>query len=240
LTQRQWLSEAVTAFQSLAAVVYEADSYEGVYEAICRAALAAVPGCDHASVVTMRAGEKSVCVAATDDVARRVDELEREVEQGPCLDAILTQRFECDPDITQAPSWPLLAERVVAETSVRGMVGYRILVGDRKAGALNLYSDTPGALTPDNGSIGAIVAAFASVTLTAAAEHQSARSLRDALDSNREIGKAVGLLMATNSMSDEEAFGVLRDASSKLNLRLAVVARRVVADHNGEPDVVLD
>jgi hypothetical protein len=237
VTRGRW-TEAVSAFQSLAELIYGADSYEGVFEAICRASVAAVPGCDHASIVTMRAGEKSVCEAASDDVARRVDELEREVDEGPCLDAILTQRFECDPDITQDPSWPRLAARVVAETPVRGMVGYRILVGDRKAGGLTLLSDTPGALTPEAGSIGAIVAAFASVSLAAAAAHQSARSLREALDSNREIGKAVGLLMATHGVSDEEAFGVLRDASSKLNVRLAVVARRVVAEHNGDIDVV--
>lgn len=236
MTEPLPLDEAVAAFGSLAELIYQADSYEEVYEAICRTALEAVPGCDHACVITMRAGEKTVCEAATDDIARRVDQLERETGEGPCLDAILTQRFECDPDITQNAAWPRLAERVLAETPVRGMVGYRILVGDRKAGALNLLADTPGALTPEAASIGAIVAAFASVALAAAAEHASARSLREALDSNREIGKAVGLLMATNGISDEEAFDLLRQASSKLNLRLALVAKRVVAEHNADVD----
>ena len=225
------LDESVQAFQALARLVYKADSYDEIYDAICRTAVDAVPGCDHACVTTMQAGAETVTEAATDPIARHVDDLERETREGPCLDAILTQRFECDPDITDAPSWPRLAERVVAETPVRGMVGYRIVVGGRKAGALNLFSDTPGALTPDVGSVGAIVAAFASVALAAAAEHESARSLRDALDSNREIGKAIGLLMATNRIGDEEAFGVLRQASSRLNTRLAQVARRVVEHH---------
>lgn len=228
--------DAAAAFQAVAELVYQGDSYEGIYEAICHAALQAVPGCDHAAVTTMRAGEKTVCEAATDAIARRVDELEREVDEGPCLDAILSQRFECDPDITKNASWPRLAERVLDETPVRGMVGYRILVGDRKAGALNLLSDTPGALTAESASMGAIVASFASVALTAASAHESARSLRDALDSNREIGKAIGLLMATNQMSDDEAFGTLREASSKLNLRLALVARHLVNEHKGDPE----
>lgn len=235
MTQQQApFDEAVKAFQALADLIYQADSYEEVYDAICRTAVGAVPGCDHAAVMTMRAGESPVCEAATDEIARRIDELERETGEGPCLDAILTQSFECDSDITNGSSWPRLAERVLAETPVRGMVGYRILIGDRKAGALNLFSDTAGALTPDAGSIGAIMAAFASVALSAASEHESARSLRDALDSNREIGKAIGLLMATNGLSDQEAFGMLRDASSKLNLRLAIVARQVVEQHNDD------
>jgi transcriptional regulator with GAF, ATPase, and Fis domain len=234
MTDETALDEAVNAFQALARLVYAADSYDEIYDALCRAAVEAVPGCDHACVTTMQAGKPSVTEAATSEVARHVDDLERETGEGPCLDAILTQSFECDPDIRVDPSWPRLAERTLAETPVRGMVGYRIVVGGRKAGALNLFSETPGALTPDVGSIGAILAAFASVALAAAAEHESARSLRDALDSNREIGKAIGLLMATNNIGDEEAFGVLREASSKLNLRLALVARRVVEQHHDD------
>jgi transcriptional regulator with GAF, ATPase, and Fis domain len=234
VTEQLSMDEAVKAFQSLAELVYQADSYAEVYDAICRTALGAVPGCDHACVMTMRAGESPVCEAATDPIGRRVDELERETGEGPCLDAILTQRYECDADIAVGPSWPRLAERVLAETPVRGMVGYRILVGDRKAGALNLFSDTPGAFTPEAGSMGAIMAAFASVALSAAAEHESARSLREALDSNREIGKAIGVLMATNGIDDQEAFRMLRDASSRLNLRLALVARRLVEQHNDD------
>ncbi|GAB7005212.1 GAF and ANTAR domain-containing protein [Nocardioides sp. AN3] len=238
MTQPLPLDESATAFQALADLVYQADSFAEVYDAICRTALEAVPGCDHAAVTTMRAGEKPVCEAATDEIARRIDELERETGEGPCLDAILTQSFECEPDITAGSAWPRLAERVLAETPVRGMVGYRILVGDRKAGALNLFSDTPGALTPETASVGAIVASFASVALAAAAEHASAQSLREALDSNREIGKAIGLLMATEGIGDEEAFGKLREASSKLNLRLSLVARRLVDHHNGDADSV--
>jgi hypothetical protein len=230
------LDEGVKAFESLAELIYQADSYAEIYDAICRAAVDAVPGCDHACVTTMRAGEPSVCEAATDGVARRIDELERETGEGPCLDAILSQVYECDPDITEDCAWPRLAERVLAETPVRGMAGYRIFVGDRKAGALNLFSDTPGAFTREVGNMGAIMASFASVALAAAAEHQSATGLRDALDSNREIGKAMGVLMATHGISDEDAFRLLREASSKMNTRLADVARRLVEQHNADAD----
>jgi transcriptional regulator with GAF, ATPase, and Fis domain len=236
MTDASRLGEAAKAFHALADLIYRADSYAEVYDAICRTALSAVPGCDHASVVTMRAGQETVCEAATDAVARRIDELERETGEGPCLDAILTQSFECDPDVEDRPSWPRLARRVLAETPVRGMAGYRIVVGDRKAGALNLFSDTPGAFTPEAASAGAIMAAFASVALAAASEQESARSLREALASNREIGKAIGLLMATHRISDEQAFGLLRDTSSKLNVRLAQVASRLVERHNVDVD----
>jgi len=228
------LEEAAATFQRLAELIYKGESFEGIYAAIVETACDVVPGCDRACVTTMRAGSPPVCEAATDEIARRVDDLERETGEGPCLDAILSQRFEFDPDISHESAWPNLARRVLAETPVRGMLGFRILVGERKAGALNLFADAPGQLTDESAGIGAIVAAFASVALAASAHLEDAATLRQALGSNREIGKAVGLLMATHGVSDDAAFDQLRDASSRLNVRLAEVARRLVDKHNDD------
>lgn len=224
-------AEPAAAFAALAQLVYQGASFDEVYEAVCRTAVAVVPGCDHACVTTIRAGGRANCEGPTDEVARRFDAIEREVREGPCVDAIRTERFELDPDITQHAAWPRLAERVLAELPVRGMLGYRILTGERKVAALNLLSDTPGALTEESARFGAIVAAFASVVLTAAAERQTAASLRTALDNSREIGKAIGILMATYEVGDEEAFEMLRSASNRLNVRLATLAQQVLDEH---------
>ncbi|GAB4013999.1 GAF and ANTAR domain-containing protein [Nocardioides ultimimeridianus] len=232
--------EAAEAFASLAQVLYRSDSYAEVYEQLCRTAVDLVPGCDHACIVTVSAGQRPELQATTDDIAARIDRLEWECGEGPCVDAILSDRFECDPNITQHPTWPRLAARVLRETPVRGMVGYRILMGGRKIGALNLFSDTPGALTESGADAGAILAAFASVAITAAGQKAEARTLRDGLASNREIGKAVGLLMATHSLGDEEAFAVLRQASTTLNRRLADIARQIVEEHNARAGASAD
>lgn len=232
MTQPTALGAAASAFTDLADLVYGGESYDGVHEAICKVAVEVVPGCDHACVTIMRAGERPECHGATDDVARLVDELEWQTGEGPCLDAIMSNRFEWDPDITRNSAWPALAERALRETPVRGMIGYRLLAGERKAGALNLFSDTPGAFTEGAADMGAIVASFASVAITAANRQEAADSLRAGLESNREVGKAVGLLMATHGSTDEQAFAMLRDASSRLNVRLADIARQAVRDHN--------
>lgn len=226
--------DAAEAFRHLAELVYRGTTYETIYQAICRLALDAVPGCDHVCVTTTTAGGEPRREAVSDEIAALVDELEWKTGEGPCVDAILTDRYELDPDITQGSVWPELARHVLEQTPVRGMVGYRIMDGARKVGALNLYSDTPGALTEESATMGAIVAAFASVALTAAAQHQSAGSLREALDSNREIGKAIGILMATRQLSDEDAFALLRRTSNEMNVRLAVVAQELLSRHGGE------
>ena len=235
MVKRESSDDAAEAFRRLADLVYRGATFDTIHQAICDIALTAVPGCDHACVTTITADGEPHQEAASDDTALLVDRLEWQTGEGPCVDAVLSDRYELDPDITSASVWPQLARLVVEQTSVRGMAGYRIMDGTRKAGALNLYSDTPGALTAESARMGAVVAAFASVALTAAAQHQSVSSLREALDSNREIGKAIGMLMATHQLSDEEAFALLRKTSNELNVRLAVVAQKLLSRHGHGP-----
>jgi hypothetical protein len=230
------LDEAASTFSILAQLVYHGQTYAEVYTEICRIAPIVVPGCDRACITTISAGEQPVLEATTDEIAALVDGMEWEVGEGPCVDAILTQRFEWDPDITRHPTWPKLADRILAETPVRGMIGYRIVVNDRKVGALNMFSDAAGAFTQEDADMGAILVSFASVALTAAGQREEAASLRKGMLSNREIGKAVGMLMVTHDLSDEDAFQRLRQASNRLNTRLADVAQRVVAGHRADSD----
>ncbi|HET8602487.1 MAG TPA: GAF and ANTAR domain-containing protein [Marmoricola sp.] len=226
-------SASAAALHSLAEVVYGSSSYEEIYSAISRTAVEVIPGCDHACITTMVAGKGLECHGATDPVAEQVDEFERQVGEGPCLDAIMERSSQIDPDITHRPTWPELSRLVLAHTPVRGMIGYRLLVGDRKAGALNVLADVPGALTSESADLGAVLAAFASTALGAAAHSERADGLLQALQSNREIGQAVGFLMATHGIDQGTAMALLRQVSMNLNVRLREVALHVL-DKRGE------
>jgi AmiR/NasT family two-component response regulator len=59
------------------------------------------------------------------------------------------------------------------------------------------------------------------------AEDRSA-NLERALSSNRQIGAAVGILMALHKLTSDGAFALLREASNKTNRRLRDVADQVV------------
>ncbi len=224
-------ADTALVFRTLADIVYTGDDFTRVYEAVCAAAPQVVKGCDHASLM-LRKGHDLVTAAANDEVARRVDALERELTEGPCVDAITEDSTYVDDDLTGGSRWPRLAERVLAETPIRGMVGFRLVAGPDRSGALNLFSDTPGALSQQSLHEGMVLASFVSVSVYAAHERRSARTLREGLTSNREIGKAVGLMMAFHKISDAEAFDLLRKASQDMNLKVAEVARQVVEHHN--------
>ncbi|HET6625648.1 MAG TPA: GAF and ANTAR domain-containing protein [Nocardioidaceae bacterium] len=221
-------------FMQMAEIVYARASYRDVYDSICATAVEVIPGCDHVCISSLRAGRELTCEGANDEVASLVDRFERETGQGPCLDAILDESYQHDPDITVHSTWPELSKQVLEHTPVRSMIGYRLLVGGRKAGALNIFGDVPGALTERSAEIGAIVAAFASVALAGLSHHERAETLKRGLETNREIGKAIGLLMATHHIDDAAAFDVLRRASSEMNVKLAEIARRVVDDQKAD------
>jgi hypothetical protein len=225
------LPSSSEVFRRLADVVYLSDDFAGIYESVVRAAPQLVEGCHHASLMVHRDG-RFMTVASSDEVAASVDAHEREIGEGPCLDAIIEESVHHDADLTDGSPWPRLAERVLAQTSVRSMAGFRIRTGDDSSAALNLFSDTPGGLTERSVDQGIVLASFISVALVASHERRSARTLRAGLASNREIGKAMGLMMAFHKVGDDEAFAMLRRASQDLNVKLSEVARQIVEHHN--------
>ncbi|OBH85735.1 GAF and ANTAR domain-containing protein [Mycobacterium scrofulaceum] len=221
-----------TVFAALAEIIYQGSDAGQMYAAICVAATLVVPGCDHASLL-VREGDRYVTVGASDRLAQEVDELERRSGDGPCIDAIEEETPQIDPDLTSPSLWPKLAKVLVAETPVRGAMGFRLLVDKRKAAALNLFSDTPNLFDAEAAGRAAVLASFASVAINAVAKGEDASSLRRGLMSNREIGKAVGMLMLLHDMSEDQAFELLRRHSQSLNIKLADVAR-VVIERRGQ------
>ncbi|MFC9555400.1 GAF and ANTAR domain-containing protein [Rhodococcus sp. NPDC056960] len=225
------VGKSAATFAALADLLYAGQDFGHVHQAVCDAAPRLVEGCEHASLM-LREGSRYVTAAASDEVAARVDEFERIENEGPCVDAIVSDTPQFETDLAAGSQWPRLSRRVLAHTPVRGAAGFRLVILGRKVGALNLFSDTPGALTTTSVEQGIMLASFAAVALAAVHEHVEAETLRAGLVSNREIGKAVGLLMAFHNISENQAMEILKTTSQDMNLKLATVAQEIVAHHH--------
>lgn len=222
------------AFARLGELLYSSTNYHDLHLAICHAAQRLVTGCDHASLM-LREGDCWTTPAATDEWAQAIDRLEREAGEGPCIDAIVDETPQLAPDLTDPDApWPGLRKALLASTPIRGMLGFRIVRERRTEAALNLFSDRAGGFSDDGVDQAAVVAAFCSVALQAAADRMEVTTLRAGLASNREIGKAIGLLMAHHRVDDDEAFTILRRTSNELNLKLAKVADKVIEGHSAQ------
>ena len=227
-------ADPATVFAALAEIIYQGSDAKEMYAAICVAATLAVRGCDHASLL-VRENDRYVTMGASDRLAQHVDDLERRAGDGPCIDAIEEETPRIDTNLTTPSHWPKLASVLVAETPVRGAMGFRLLVDKHKGAALNLFSDTPNLFDAESAGRAAVLASFASVAINAIAKGEDAASLRRGLLSNREIGKAVGMLMLLHEMSENEAFDLLRRQSQALNIKLAEVARAVIENRGRLP-----
>lgn len=225
--------ELLTTFRTLAEVVYSGDSHTSVQESLCHAAVELVEGCDHASLMVRRQGRVRTA-AASDEIALAADALELELGEGPCLDALDDDQPDahfCN-DLQDGCQWPGLAARLRADLGLEGMAGFRIRQDGAKVGALNIFSDTTGGLRPVSLDQASLLSSFASVALAAADRGEEASTLRLGLESNREIGKAVGLLMAMHEVDADEAFGLLAKVSQEMNLKVADVAAQLIAKHH--------
>jgi hypothetical protein len=131
-------------------------------------------------------------------------------------------------DLMTDPRWPEFGVRAAEETGVRSMMSFQPALSTTTLGALNLYSRKPEAFDERTHAIGAILAAYAAVAVNAAQQQHKAEQLDHALASSRQIGIAMGILMAYRRCTEDEAFLALRNASDRLHVKLRDVAARVV------------
>jgi GAF domain-containing protein len=221
-------------FMQLAQLFRDGGSPQETCEVIARAWLDVVGGCDHAGVAVLSPTGVFTTLSATDHVAEIADALQRETGEGPCLEASVEEDIKHDGDLAENPTWPRFAGRLLELTPVRSSLACPLVLDGRRGGALNMVGDRTGAFTPDDVANAAVLASFASVAVAASLERENSAQLRVALDTNRTIGAAVGILMATHNLPQEAAFSMLSAASQRVNRKLSDLAAGIV-ENTGRP-----
>lgn len=216
------------AFADIARQLQAESNPAKTQERVTRAAVATIGGCDHAAISIVRRRGGVETVAATDDVPAEVDAIQYDVGEGPCLDAMSGHESDVIDDLAADERWPAFSRRAVEETGVRSMLSFRLFVQGDTIGALNLYSRRRAAFDEYSVAVGTVLAAHAAIALSAARDHERAGQLEDALQSNREIGMAIGVLMGRGGVTQDQAFTLLRRASQHLHRKLREVAGEVV------------
>ncbi len=226
----QW-EDLAEAFAEVARSLRAEHSVQTTLERIVHLAADTIDGCDHACVSLVRRGEITT-PAANDEVGPKVDEIQYEVSEGPCLDAIREHEVFVTDDLSREERWPHFSQRVAEATGVRSALSYRLFVEADTLGALNLYSKGTAAFSEEDQAVGSIFAAHAAVALSAALNQQQ---LEEAVASRDVIGQAKGILMARQQVTADEAFEMLRRASQRLNVKLREVAKRVAGTGTAPP-----
>jgi GAF domain-containing protein len=214
-------------FAEIARELQAEKSPEEVLQRIVTVAVEIVEGCDHAGISIVHRHHRVDTPAASDDVPIAVDAIQYETRQGPCLEAIESHESYLIDDLSTEDRWPAFSRRCAEETGVLSMLSMRLFVEEDTIGALNMYSRQADAFDEHARAVGAVLAAHAAVAITTSRVRERAENLEKALESNREIGIAVGILMARGPQSREQAFDALRRASQHLHVKLRDVAGTV-------------
>jgi hypothetical protein len=190
-------------------------------------AVRGIPGAEHASVTMVEGQRPPRTTAASDELPYQWDQLQYQHGEGPCLEAIVTNGVELASDLRTDHRWPRFARAIVDQTPARSMLSFRLFLTEQNRAALNLYATAPGAFTDQSTATGSMFAAYASMALLAAARHDKANHLTRALETSREIGVAMGILIANGQLTSPQAFDHLRIASQNLNRKLGDIAADV-------------
>jgi GAF domain-containing protein len=167
-----------------------------------------------AGVTAQFPDEDPFTTAHTDDTVLIVDEYQYAQQDGPCLQAMRTDRRIRMTLTDVRARWPQLADGAQA-AGVHSFLALPLHVRDQAVGSMNLYSSDPhGFADPEpDPDILAVLTEYLDRGLTTYTEQQPtalAPTLRAAMTARTVIEQAVGVLMATNHINAGHARDLLR------------------------------
>jgi GAF domain-containing protein len=183
-----------------------------------------IEGCDLAGMSIVNPGGIDT-PAGSGEALKQLDELQFELKQGPCFDALRTHEIVLGRDLATDERWPLWGPRVAREIGVGSIVSYRLFTAEDTLGAMNLYSRRIDAFDSEDIHNGGALAAHVAVAL---AEAQNVTHLETAINVRTVIGRAEGILMERFDLSPAQSFAVLRRVSQDRNIKLNRVADELV------------
>jgi len=181
--------------------------------------------------VTLLRPRKAGTVSSSSEHALRMDEVQYTFDDGPCLTAA---RKEHEVYLSDVQGLPLGSEYRLAmeEFGIRSVLATPISLPADSYSALNLYSSESDAFDPHARRLARRFADEAAKSMRIAVHianlADTGTDLRAAMDSRHLIDTAVGVIMSQNRCSQEEAFSLLRAASSSRNIKLRDLAQSIV------------
>jgi hypothetical protein len=203
---------------------------------LCREAISAVD-VDGAGLSMMTSAGHRGTVCATDDVARRVEDLQFSLGEGPCYDAFTGGGPVFMSDVKAALNgegarWPVFTE-AVAGAGVGALFAFPLLIGAIPLGALDLYRRRAEGLTAPQVRAAWKIADAAAGALLDVRSGTAMDLPEDAAPAGAsyrlEVHQATGMVSVQLAVTIDEAFLRLRAYAYARDQNIGDVARDVVA-----------
>lgn len=179
-----------------------------------------IESCDHAGITTI--GPNGVqTVAASSAKTIQCDQLQYDLNEGPCLDTVRTHHTAVSNDVGRDRRWPTWGPAVAEQYGVGSMLSVLLYTRSDSYGVLNLYADRPQAYDSEDLLTAEALAAHLAVAGTNGRELDN-RGL--AIINRTMIGQAEGILMERYKLTAEQSFRMLREESQRTNRKLVRIA----------------
>jgi GAF domain-containing protein len=194
----------------------------------------AIPGVDGAGVALVQphGGARIQTWAATAVFVHDIDIVQyKEFNEGPCITCMESRRACVSGSLGSDERWPRFGGRV-ARMAVHSALSLPLMVGDEVIGAINAYARTRDAFGEHAVQLGSQFAGPAAVSVhnaqLLARARERTKALQRALESRAVIDQAIGIIRSRSGVTAEVAFDRLTRLSQTENVRLHLIAERMV------------
>ena len=193
-----------------------------------------VTGTSGAGIMIMSGDIPTGSLQTSNAVSARIEELQFALGQGPFLDAFHQRQPILEPDLASpvVRRWEAFSESAI-EAGVRAIFGFPLHIGEIRLGALNLYRDSPGALTAEQHANALAMADIVTRSILVMQANASPGQLALELEQGAELEVAVhqasGMVAAQLGVSVTQALILMQARAFASHQPLRVLAAEVVA-----------
>lgn len=181
--------------------------------------------------VTLLRARSKITVASNSPDAQKMDEVQYEFNDGPCLRAAREGTVHYVSDFDREERFPEYS-RAIAGHGMKSALGVPIPLEGEATAALNFYSPLVNAFSDQAIEAAQRFAEEVSASLRLAVRiarlTESSADMKAAMESRTTIDLAVGVIMGQNRCSQDAAMSILKSASSARNIKLRDVAASVL------------
>jgi len=221
---------SIDSNDGFAAVVAELQQGVGDSEQLSGAFLMYLPVAG-ATVATVGSVMGTETLSATGDVARRLDEWQFDLAEGPCWDAVSQAKpvFETNFPQNGGARWPSLFS-AAREAPIGAIFAFPLTVGALQIGAVDLYTRVPSVLNAEQqGRALALAEAIGQRVVRDALASQDSGLTADTPFSRRLVHQATGLVLAQVDVSPEDATLLIRTHAHSSGMSMMEVSERLLA-----------
>lgn len=226
-------------FQRLHQLIGDSEDVKGFLDRMTHYAattLTRATGSPIECAATLHRRKRRVTIAGSSDTAILLDGVEQGLGDGPCLEALQSLKPVLLADTNNDKRWPGYSQNLAA-AGARSVLGVPLALGNDASAALNFFAPVTGVFTDQAIEEATVFADMAGHALKLAVRIAAAdllvADLKAAMEHRTAIDIATGIIMCQNHCAQEEAFEMLKRASSSRNEKLSTLAEDIIKVGSG-------